>query len=546
LQAGVSDASPFTAGEAEYHETGRMTALQFRQFLRRNAIWIVLVGVVCGAVAYAGVSGRPSYESTAKVILQEDDPATSAISTGFRQATDLQALATAQVPVVSSPAVLNGAARKAGLAPDTLRDHVAVTSDATSAVIHITSTADDAHQAQTSANAIAAAYVAYRGRSVAQQYESAARVVDRRLRQLLRDLASSRQSRDHGSQQATAERSAIRQQYSVAYGQRQTLEVQAAASTSDAQVISPAVLPGAPTRSPARFAVVGVVLGLLLGLVLTLVREQFDDRLRSLDDLPPDVRKQVFGEIPRVGRRHHADPRRHAEVIDALRAAWVHVRLTVPHETRVIVVTSAGSGEGKTFTARHLAESIADVSGRVVLVSGDLRHRTLDAEFGIQPGTPGLTTLLAAEAERGGGESDVGEMLVTVDSRGVRYLPSGPPIVRPSALLNSAVVKRVIDRLAHEADVIVIDTAPILPVPDTLGLVDVADLVFLVISLGVTSERSLRAAQAAVAPGAKAVGVLVDRVKSTGGYYSGTYAEPDERVAGSQHEQAPVPGQRSA
>jgi Mrp family chromosome partitioning ATPase/capsular polysaccharide biosynthesis protein len=502
-----------------------MTARQFGQFLRRNGIWMALVGVVCGAAAYVWVSGHPSYQATAKVILQNDDRGTSGLSSGYRPPADLQTLVAAQVPVVLGPDVLRGAAHKLGSTPADLREHLSVTADPASAVIRVQATDDTAGGAQAAANAVTVAYVAYRGKYLTSQYRGAAAVVQRRLSQLLRDLAANRERSDRNTQSARAERNAIRAQYSLAFGQRQTLLVQAAATTSDAQIIAAAPMPGAPTRSAARFAIVGLILGLLFGLVLTLMREQFDDRFRGLDDLSPETRKDVFGEIPSIGRRHRNDPRRTAEVVDSLRAAWVHVRLTVPHEVRRIVVTSAGIAEGKTFTARHLAEAIADVSGSVILVSGDLRHASLDQELGIPAGMPGLTTLLAAEALPDNPRPAVADLLVDSPITGVRVLPVGPPVVRPSTLLNTKLMRRVMDRISDEADVVVIDTAPVLPVPDTLGLVDIADQVFVLITLGTTSERDFLAAKAAVTPGASAVGVLVNRVKSIGGYYSGHYEE---------------------
>ncbi len=513
-----------------------MTALQLKALLRRNVVWVVLVALACGLAAFAFASRNATYHATARVILHDAGAGTNAL-TGYAASTDLQSLVTTQVPVVASPAVLRQAAGAADRPPDELRDNLTVVAQPAAAALTVSVANGDAQRAAREADAIAEAYVSYRGGFLADQYRTAAAALSKRMTNLLRNLASvtaeaqapadpTALTDDPLAQPAApdptavttptpadpslaARRSAIRRQYTVAFGQRQTLLAQAAATESDAEIISPAVAPSVPDRSPKRFALLGVVVGLVLALLLVLLRNHLDDRIFLPDDLSPELRRRLLVEIPRLGRRRDHD---RALALDALRGAWMQIRLTVEHPVRSVVVASARDGEGKTFVARNVAEAIAEIEPNVVLVSADLRSDAMERSLGVAPEAPGLTTLLAAEAH-GAEWSDLSSLLVPVSGDGLRFLPSGPAAVRPSILLDRRVVEPVLARLAQVAGVVVIDTSSLDAAPEALGVIEQSDLVLLVASTGSTRVSELRQTTEAIGRAARAAAILLNRTR---------------------------------
>jgi capsular exopolysaccharide synthesis family protein len=135
-------------------------------------------------------------------------------------------------------------------------------------------------------------------------------------------------------------------------------------------------------------------------------------------------------------------------------------------ERRIVIVTSAFAGEGKTATTVNLARSMADAGQRVVVVDLDLRHpdthRWLGAhnEFGVSDvlldERPLEQALQFVEVRPGS------------RARGLYLLSTGRPVANPTELLGSRRTALLLDALVSQADIILIDTPPVLLVADTL------------------------------------------------------------------------------
>ena len=138
---------------------------------------------------------------------------------------------------------------------------------------------------------------------------------------------------------------------------------------------------------------------------------------------------------------------------------------------RVVMVTSATSGEGKTSLATHLAASLARAGHKTLLLDGDLRkpaaHRIFDLPLG-----PGFSELLR-------GETDLPEAVRPTQAPGLWLLPAGTCDNEALQQLAQDAVRRIIERLRPEYDFIVIDSSPVLPVADALLLAQYADGVLL-------------------------------------------------------------------
>ena len=156
---------------------------------------------------------------------------------------------------------------------------------------------------------------------------------------------------------------------------------------------------------------------------------------------------------------------------------------------RVIVVTSAVNGEGKSVTATNLALTLARQEAlKVVLVDGDMRKSSIPTWLGLHDHSRGLSTVLRGNGELNGS-------LVSLESPRLAVLPAGPVPEHPAELLESVNMKRVLAALKAQFDLIIIDAPPVLPVADPGILSAQADGVILVVRAGKTQRKTVVQAQ---------------------------------------------------
>ncbi len=268
-----------------------------------------------------------------------------------------------------------------------------------------------------------------------------------------------------------------------------------------------------------RNLVIGIVLGLLVGVGLALLVDNLNRSLRDTADVER-LGYTVLGSIPQVSRRRlkgrklatmaQSDPA--SAVADAhqkLRSA-IQFR-TDRDDIKTIALTSPDIGAGTTTTACNLALAFATVQSRVVLADLDLRRPQIHEIFDY-PLTPGLSDVLITESLLGEvvhGHPGLSTTMLSI-SAGTQ-----PP--NPSAVLSSASIGGLVDRLRIEADLTIFDTPPALLVADTLSIASRVDGVVLVVRAGDTSPADLAAtADNIVRSGGRLLGVIVNGVAGGG------------------------------
>ena len=307
---------------------------------------------------------------------------------------------------------------------------------------------------------------------------------------------------------------------SVLLQSAEELRLSMARYTTRISVFEPAELPVAPIGPQTmRNIMLAAVVGLMIGVGAAFLIEYLDDTVRTPDDVKRVLPLSVLGIVPRLGKNSsQADVvvaehplRPAAEAFRNLRTSIQFTNLDEP--PRTLLVTSPQPTDGKSFTAANLAAVIAQGGKSVILVDADLRHPTLHRTFDL-PLEPGLTeALLAAE--------DRPRALRQTEVEHLRVVSVGSRAPDSTELLASQTFKRFIADLREQADVVVLDSPPVLAVADAAVLSTLVDGVVLVMDVGKTRiPAAVQAAERIASVGGLILGVVLNRVKArSGGYY---------------------------
>ena len=210
----------------------------------------------------------------------------------------------------------------------------------------------------------------------------------------------------------------------------------------------------------------------------------------------PSVSASRIGEIASAGKIHvdphivaATDPK--SPISEQYRILRTNLQsLKFRPGAKVIVVTSAVHGEGKSVTSINMALTLARQENlRVVLIDADLRKGSIHKWLGLEDHQEGLSGVLARGGELNG-------KLMTLKEPNLTILPAGAFPEHPAELLESSAMKKLISTLKAQFDVIIIDAPPVLPVSDPAILAAQADGVLLVVRAGKTQRKTVSQAHA--------------------------------------------------
>lgn len=199
---------------------------------------------------------------------------------------------------------------------------------------------------------------------------------------------------------------------------------------------------------------------------------------------------------------------------EAYRILRTNLQFASPDEQlQTLLITSAGPDEGKSTITANLASSLAQAGHQVIAVNGDLRRPALHQFFQVR-NTVGLTSVLVGQTTL---ESALQETMVPR----VRVLAAGPLPPNPSELLGSRRMQALMRELRQQADIVLIDSPPVIAVADAGILARLVDGCLLVVSIGKTPrDLALAAKEQLEQVGARVLGVVANGVeRAAGGYY---------------------------
>ena len=463
--------------------------------LRRQ--WrIAVVMMILGAAAGFGLSMRQEtvYGAESRLLLE---PTTTESTSGRMDPTEVSTLA----QLVESARIADRVIEELNLdvSAENLLDSVTVTTVEQTRVVTINALRPTAQEAADVANSFASQYIDY-------QVDAAADVAFETTNLLIKERAAVgeelSQVRAEAEGATGTELDDLNARIDTLVARQAELITEIALTTGTevrpraaGVVLRDATVPKTPAEpKPPRAAMLGGVIGLILGAVLGYGRDRLDDRIRDETRL-----KALLGEVPILGRipldsrRQPARPVALVEprspVSEAFRALNTNLRFLAAARAQqrtgdvgeILVVTSALPSEGKTTVAGNLAVTAARTGLRVLLVDADLRKPSISQQFGVE--TPrGLAHLLAGQ-----------KLKVRVDTAepNLRIVGAGTVPPNPAELLASPRAATIWQQLRQQADLVIVDTPPVLSVADALEITHHADWVLLTVRSRQSREHQL-------------------------------------------------------
>jgi capsular exopolysaccharide synthesis family protein len=293
-------------------------------------------------------------------------------------------------------------------------------------------------------------------------------------------------------------------------------------------VVEPAVEPQAPVSPRKLFnTLVAAMAGFALATGTAFLFEYLDDTVKTSEDISQTLGLGTLGVIGWLAKREEplvmvAQP--FSPVAEAFRVLCTNVRFSsVDRPLRTLLVTSPNFAEGKSITVANLAVAIAQAGLRVIVVDADLRRPHLDQLFSLDQRERGTEERLWWGLTGSLLEGRIDGMLRTVQVDGLSILPSGELPPNPAEIVGSQQMHKVLHKLAEQADVVLIDSPPVLPVADATALAQAVDGVLLVLYAGKTRCRAAQHALESLRQvGANLVGIVLNAVPTHRGsdYYT--------------------------
>jgi Mrp family chromosome partitioning ATPase/capsular polysaccharide biosynthesis protein len=486
-------------------ETQTTTSLRFTDYLRPliSRWWLIVVAVVVatgGVYFYYARQPNVYTASTLVYVTQPGDPlsGTAAAPPTDRNVNDVASLLGSRA---TATAVAHNI-RYPGTAQDLL-GQVSITSKQGEDFINITAQSGTASQAAAIANGFANQFVATLTGAYVTELRSAITLTKAQLAHVSPGPAGE------------ISRAGLTSQLS-------NLELTLGVPTTVAKQPNVALPPSAPSDpKPVRDALFAFALSLLAAVALVYAIERFDRRLKSPEDFETAYSSPLLAVLPhtddpapiRAGKVSLSGDFR--EPFRVLRTNIELASLDAP--PRTIVVSSAMPGEGKSTVVRNLALAFGETGKRVAVVDLDLRHPALARMFAvtrargitdvlrhdapvekaaidIQTGLPALEDAL--EVRAGNGRSTGNGAAHTNGHHppevGLTLLLTGALPANPPAVLASERLIEVLNDLAERHDIVLIDSAPVLAVTDTVPLLRYADAAVFVGRLGVTTRDTAK------------------------------------------------------
>lgn len=295
--------------------------------------------------------------------------------------------------------------------------------------------------------------------------------------------------------------------------------------TSNIRIVDPAETPRAPIKPrKKRNILLGSVLGLFIGIGLAFFLEYLDNTIKRPEDVEQYLGIPLLGIIEKIRTKINSPELITQElpksvIAEAVRSIRTSVLFSMIDKPRkLIMVTSAVQGEGKTFMASNLAYAIAQTGKNTLLVDTDLRKPRLNEVFSVIR-KPGLSNHLI-------GECNLESIVKTTSVPNLSIITCGIIPPNPSEILESTLMEKFCKEVRDKFDIVIFDTPPSMTVTDAIVLSKNIDGVIITIKSGSTVKNTVkRCISQFTSSRCEILGAIVNYVDIVkGGYYYHYYA----------------------
>ena len=266
--------------------------------------------------------------------------------------------------------------------------------------------------------------------------------------------------------------------YLMLLQKREENAIMLAATANNAKIIDDAiadVIPVSPKRSIIYLA--ALVLGIAIPVVVIFLIDLTKFKIEGRADVEKLTSVPIAGDIPLTDEKNTKEgsiavfENQNNLMSETFRNIRTNIQFMLQNDKKVILVTSTVSGEGKSFTSANLAISLSLLGKKVVIVGLDIRKPGLNKVFNLSSKEKGITQYLANP------EMDLMSLVQLSDvNKNLYILPGGTVPPNPTELLARDGLDKAIEILKKNFDYVILDTAPIGMVTDTLLIGRVADL----------------------------------------------------------------------
>ncbi len=504
--------------------------LDIRQYLALFLQWawlIALVAAVAGAASYYYSSRLTPYYRSSAIALVNVAPA-SRTTTDYTSILLSEQLTSTYSQLMVRDPVMSEVALQLGLpnSPAEIKEWTTVSPVSDTSLLRVTVETVDPNLSANVANAIVAVFGKQIFELQAQRFSQSKATLEAQLKDIEAQILSysaeaERATSSEKKDQLEAKVTQYREIYSNLLSSYEQVRLSEAQSMSSIEQAEPAT----PNPDPVRPNVVqntalAAVVGLMLALGGIVLKEVLDDTVKT----PADI-TQKFG-LPILGVINHHNPEVDSPITmteprsptaEAYRKLRTNVSFTsVDRPLKTILVTSPEPGEGKSTTISNLGVVLAQSGKRVMIADCDLRHPRVHAYFGLT-NRVGLSSLFSPATLM----HNVSRQ-TQVDNLSVITTGSLPP--NPSELMGSQRLQEILEKIGQTADIILIDTPPVLAVTDATALASSIDGVLLVVRPGTTRISAVRQSLDQLRQvNARVLGVVLNDVKTRGGAYGYHY-----------------------
>ena len=529
----------------------------FRRYVALIWGWswlLVLVTVLAGAAAYV-VSKRstPVYQASTTVLINEA-PATRATDYSAIVASERQAQTYAQL--MSKQPVLEGVIQRLELDKSVadLKEALQVRPLRDTTLIELSVEDTVPSRAAAIANAIVLVFAEQLQEMQASRYAASKESLAAQLEDVNAQIQTSTAALEKLGESVgePSERNRLeenlaqyRQTYAFLLQSFEQVRLAEAQSTSTVIQAEPALPPTQPIRPRTMMnTLLAAVVGLFLALGVVFLREALDDTFRSPDDVTRELELPVLGLVARHELNGDkpvtmVEPR--SLVSEAFRSLRTNIQFaSVDEHIHTLLVTSPSPSDGKTLVAANLAITIAHSGRDVILVDADLRrprvHKLLDLS-----NHQGVSGFFVQDPIQLDGS------LQGTDTEHLQVVTSGETPPNPSELLGSEKMSDILETLKRQADLVIIDSPPVMAVTDASVLAQRVDGVLLVIIPGETNTAAAKqTVQQLRRANANILGVVLNEVdlqrsRYTYYYYKGYYQASKKYTTAEKREKTTKP-----